>query len=353
MLRAAWCASPITCSGEPKVRQDIFEARYAARWQELEATLAPVKRTTEAAAAAAADSSTIAPLPPHVLPRRYRQVCHHLALARDRHYGTAVVSRLERLVLMGHQQLYGARGLGASIMHFLQRGLPILVRQYQAYVWVSALLFFGPLLACLVAIQYFPDFAYVIMSPAQLGDVQQMYSPHTQRIGVRGGAESDFMMFAFYIGNNVKIDFQVFASGLLLGVGSIFFLVFNGLHIGVVAGHLTQVGYIETFWGFVAGHSAFELTGIVLSGASGLMVGMCLIAPGQRTRFDALKAKMPDIIGLVYGAALLTFFAAFIEGFWSASRLPPVEIKYAVGVILWIVTIAYFVIPGRKEYRAA
>jgi hypothetical protein len=56
---------------------------------------------------------------------------------------------------------------------------------------------------------------------------------------------------------------------------------------------------------------------------------------------------MADIIGLVYGAALLTFLAAFIEAFWSASRLPPVELKYAVGIGLWVVTIAYLSLTGR------
>ena len=88
-------------------------------------------------------------------------------------------------------------------------------------------------------------------------------------------------MLAFYIYNNVRIDFQCFAGGLLFGVGSIFFLVYNGLHIGAVAGHLTRVGYGETFWGFVAGHSSFELLGAVLAGAAGLRIGYALVAPGR------------------------------------------------------------------------
>lgn len=334
------------------MRQDHFETRFHTRWAQLEATLAPVKLTKAGEAAARAAGNLVEPLPAEELPSRYREVCHHLALARDRHYGTALITRLERLVLTGHQQLYGARGFGGEAVAFLLRGLPQLARKYQRYLWAAALLFYGPAFACFIAIQFFPDFAYVIMSPAELGQMQQMYSPTTDRIGLRKGAESDFMMFAFYVGNNVKIDFQVFAGGILFGIGSIFFLVFNGLHIGTVAGHLTQLGYVETFWGFVSGHSAFELTGIVLSGAAGLMVGMCLIAPGQHSRFQALKLKMGDIIGLVYGAALLTFLAAFIEGFWSASRLPPVEIKYVAGGVLWLITIAYFVIPGRKDARA-
>ena len=328
------------------MRQELFEAHYADRWQAFEAALTTTGRGRKKKTAA----KTLAnEMPADEFPRRYREVCHHLALSRDRHYSTALVGRLERMALAGHQRLYGARAGGVSVREFLFRGFPALVRRRIGYVAASTLLFFGPLIACLIVIQYFPDFAHVVMRSDQLADAQQMYAPGNVRLGLQRGADSDFAMFGFYVANNVRIDFQCFAGGILFGIGSIFFLLFNGLTIGTVAGHLTYMGYIETFWGFVAGHSAFELTGVVLSGAAGLMVGMALVAPGRQARFAALKVRMPDIIGLVYGAALLTFLAAFIEAFWSASRLPPVEIKYAVGIALWVITLAYLALTGTSR----
>ena len=36
----------------------------------------------------------------------------------------------------------------------------------------------------------------------------------------------------------------------------------------------------------VSGHSALELTAIVISGAAGLRLGLAVIAPGKRTRFS-------------------------------------------------------------------
>jgi uncharacterized membrane protein SpoIIM required for sporulation len=355
-----WFGSQISCWGganENKndralhVKQENFESQYRLRWDQFEQGVAltakqrATRKTDSSKNARPIDASLAWPL--EELPRRYREICHHLALARDRHYSSTLVERLERLVLVGHQALYGAQELSGGVGRFLRAGLPRLVRQHSPYMWASALLFFAPLIACLIAIQYFPEFAYVIVSPEQMAEVQQMYAPENRRLGLQRDASTDFAMFGFYVANNVRIDFQCFAGGLLFGVGAIFFLLFNGLHIGAIAGHLTHVGYIETFWGFVAGHSAFELTGIVLSGAAGLMLGMALIAPGRQTRFAAVKSRMPDIIGVVYGAALLTFLAAFIEAFWSASRVPPVEVKYAVGIGLWVLTLAYFIFVGR------
>ncbi len=340
------------------MRQEEFVERYSARWMAFEAVVLPkklprkkvkgkdVRSTAELNAAAGAGADANWPL--EEMPRRYREVCHHLALARDRQYGTALIELLEKLVLAGHQQLYADTQTSGSVMRFLLGGFSRLTRKHWRYVLASTLLLFGPLIACLLAIQWYPEFAYVIVSPDQLAQAQQMYAPENARLGRPGGAQSDFMMFCFYIYNNVKIGFQCFAGGALFGVGSIFFLLFNGLNIGTVAGHLTHVGYNEPFWSFVAGHSAFELTGIVLSGASGLMLGMPLIAPGRQTRFAAVKTRLPEIMGMVYGAALLIFLAAFIEGFWSASRVPSPMVKYGVGIVMWLVTFAYLGFAGRR-----
>ena len=64
-----------------------------------------------------------------------------------------------------------------------------------------------------------------------------MYDPANKRLGMRE-ADTSLLMFGFYIWNNVRIGFQTFAGGLLVGVGSIWFLGANGVIIGAVAGYL-------------------------------------------------------------------------------------------------------------------
>ncbi|WP_331351678.1 stage II sporulation protein M, partial [Cellvibrio sp. UBA7671] len=80
-------------------------------------------------------------------------------------------------------------------------------------------------------------------------------------------SSTNIEMFGFYISNNIGVSFRTFASGILFGVGSIFFLVYNGLLMGAVSGHLTNAGFTETFFTFVVGHGSFELTAICISGA--------------------------------------------------------------------------------------
>jgi uncharacterized membrane protein SpoIIM required for sporulation len=103
------------------------------------------------------------------------------------------------------------------------------------------------------------------------------------------------------------------------------------------------------FWGFVAGHSAPELMGAVLSGAAGLRIGHALVAPGRLTRGAALRAAGRPAAVLVYGAAILTTGAAVIEAFWSSRVSIPFEVKVFFGLSLWVVMAVYLSFGGRSR----
>jgi uncharacterized membrane protein SpoIIM required for sporulation len=130
-------------------------------------------------------------------------------------------------------------------------------------------------------------------------------------------------------------------------VGSAWFLGANGVIIGAVAGYLTQAGFGETFWSFVAGHSALELTAIVLSGAAGFKLGLAVIAPGNLSRKAALIAAAKPAVRIMYGAAMMFLAAAFVEAFWSPITEVPFNVKIAVGAAAWVVLLAYFALAGR------
>lgn len=315
--------------------QDRFVARHEPEWQRL---------------AAALRSKAVDPEDAALLPALYRRVCHHYALAQARHYSAGVVERLHALVLEGHQRFYGTqRPLWRPIADFLVRGYPRLVRRQWPFVALAALVFLGPLALLTAAIQFHPELVYTVLDGADVSRMEAMYRPaERERLGRERAADSDLMMFGYYIRNNTGIGFRTFAGGILAGLGTLFFLVLNGVHIGAVAGHLTAVGYGETFWGFVSGHSAPELTAIVLSGAAGLRLGWAVVAPGPRSRLRALREDAVIGIRLIYGAAALFLAAAFVEAFWSSLAWPPPMVKYTVGIALWLVLWAYLLLGGRR-----
>ena len=318
-----------------------FEAKHEEEWRAFSASLG--KRGAET-------------VPLREMPRRFRRVVADLALARDRQYRTSLIDRLHALVLQAHLAVHGARAERryrnlAALWRWLAADFPAHVRAQRRFVFASAIAFFGPFLAIIAAVEWFPDFVYYLVSPETLARVQSMYAPGNERFGAGREAESDMLMFGFYIANNVRIDLQCLAGGILFGLGSLAALVGNGAFLGAIAGHLTEVGYGENFWGFVAGHSAFELIGLVLSGAAGLRIGYALVAPGRRPRAAALRLAGPDAAMLLAGAAMLTIGAAFIEAFWSSRVSIPFGAKVVFGAILGVMTVAYLVFGGRSHGR--
>ncbi|HEY7240736.1 MAG TPA: stage II sporulation protein M [Burkholderiales bacterium] len=316
------------------MKQAPFEAAHAHEWREFEKFL---------------DQPVPPPFPAEEMPARYRRLCQSLALAADRRYSPALVDRLNELALRGHHALYRNRGRqGQRVVEFMLGGFPELVRQEWRLVAAAAALFFGPLLALIGVLQVYPDFVYYLLSPEQIASFHEMYDPASKRLGMRE-ADTNVVMFGFYIWNNVRIGFQTFAGGLAFGVGSIWFLGSNGVVIGAVAGYLTEIGYARTFWSFVAGHSSFELIAIVLSGAAGLRLGLAVIAPGDVSRKAALVAAAKPAVRVMYGAALLFFIAAFVEAFWSPHTAIPFGAKIAAGVAGWMLLGSYFAFAGRAR----
>jgi uncharacterized membrane protein SpoIIM required for sporulation len=323
------------------MKQSQFEQRHTEQWQRFTERLDALERNRRTSSSGDDFS------------RDYRKICQHLALARERGYSSHLVDPLEQLAMRGHQQLYRHRSqFSAQLLSFIVADFPRLVRAEWRLVAISCLLFFGSLIIMGLLVYGFPDLVYSVVSPAQVTEMEAMYDPAARRIGqsAERTSSTDWLMFGYYIMHNIGIAFQTFASGLLLGVGSLFFLFFNGLLIGAVAGHLTGVGFGETFWSFVVGHGAFELTAIALAGAAGLKLGLALLAPGRLSRGEALRLAAKTSIRLIGGVMLFLLIAAFIEAYWSSMSGPPPLIKYLCGAVLWTSVVAYFCFAGRHAH---
>lgn len=323
------------------MKQSQFETHHQPEWQRF-------TRLLEALERGKVDSKTS-----EGFASDYRRICQQLALAQERGYSSHLIDPLHQLATRGHQQLYRHRSqMGARVLSFIMAGFPRLVRNQWRFVLAASVLFFGSLIVMGVLVYCFPDLVYSVVSPEQVTEMENMYDPSARRLGaaaVRGSSE-DWLMFAYYIMNNIGIAFQTFASGLLFGLGSVFFLFFNGLMIGAVAGHLSGVGFGQTFWSFAIGHGAFELTAIALAGAAGLKLGWALLAPGAMPRSEALRLAAKVSVQLICGVMIFLLIAAFIEAYWSSLNSVQPLTKYWVGAVLWTLVPTYLVCAGRRDH---
>jgi uncharacterized membrane protein SpoIIM required for sporulation len=225
---------------------------------------------------------------------------------------------------------------------------PRAVRAQSAYLWIALAVFAVPTLVLGYAVYFRPELILTVVDPATAASFQDMYSQSAASIGRSREAQNDWVMFGFYIANNIGVAFQCFASGLFAGVGSLFFLAFNGAYGGAIAGYLTEKGLGATFYSFVVTHAAFELTAIVLSGAAGLRLGHALLAPGRYTRLQSLVRAAKESAVIIYGVMAMLLIAAALEAFWSSAKWMPPLMKYGVAAICWIAVLSYLTLQGRS-----
>lgn len=324
------------------MKQYRFEENYQDTWQALEALLQQLE-SKKKKRLASEDFTRFSHL--------YRQTCYHYSLAQSRQYSPYLVEKLHDLVMRAHQHFYSKRRFHAwRIFQFIFSDFPVMVRKNARLLWLSAFLLFGPGITLGMLCYHDTEFIYTVMSQNQVVEMESMYDPGKEgEIGRIRGADTDLYMFGHYIQNNISIGFRTFAGGLFFGIGTVATLLFNGVFIGAVAGHLTQLGYGVTFWSFVSGHSALELMAICVCGAAGLRLALALFAPGRHTRLDALRLASKQAFILVMGGAAMLLAAAFVEAFWSSIRTVAPEIKYAVGGVFWLLVALYFTLSGRRH----
>lgn len=315
------------------MNEQRFIEKYGETWDAFENLLQHAETRTSA-------------VPLDDFPSLFRTLCNHLTLARSRGYSAALVERLNPLVERGHAVLYANRsGRWDHIIDYVAGGYARAVRRDWPTLLVALAVFFGSYFGVLGWLTFQPEWAVHVLGPEMASQMETMYASADEMRAQRE-ADSDIMMFGFYINNNVGIALRTFGAGVVFGIGSMATLLFNGVILGAASAHVTNVGYGDNFWSFVITHGSFELTAIALAGQAGFKIGFAPIWPGRRRRVQALTEEARESFGLVVGFSVMLVIAAFIEAFWSGSHVPNTG-KYVVGTACWLFVIGYFVFAGR------
>ena len=309
-----------------------FQTAHEALWAELEQAIGLPERK----------------LDPQRFLALYRTCCEHLALAEARGFPSSIIERLSIVTARAHQIVYRQSDFGiARIARVLLNRFPAMVRAHRGYVALSALLALGPAIALGLAVYHKPDLILSIVDGSTAARFEKMYDPSNAVLGRLRDAGSNWMMFGFYIMNNIGIAFQCYATGILFGVGSVYFIAMNGAFGGAIAGYVASAGFGGTFFSFVATHSAFELTAIVLCGAAGLRMGRAVLLPGRLRRTAALELAAKDTSIIVFGSAVMLVVAAALEAFWSSAAWITPTAKYSGAAACWILVTLFFL---RRPY---
>jgi uncharacterized membrane protein SpoIIM required for sporulation len=195
--------------------------------------------------------------------------------------------------------------------------------------------------------------AWVLNDPqvlANLGDTEEL----------RKVAEEDFANYysdnpaASFAGqvwtNNAWIAAQCIAFGIT-GIWVPYVVLSNAQNLGLNAAVLFSFGEGDTFFLYIAPHGMLELTAIFVAAAGGLRIFWAWVAPGKRTRGQALAEDGRALFTVAIGLVFVLLVSGILEGFVTPQPWPwPVKIGLgaaALGAFLF-----YMLFVGRRAYRA-
>jgi len=278
----------------------------------------------------------------------YRLASADLARAQTRNLGAGICDYLQDLVRRGYSQVYQGRQRQdwQEVARFYQLGFPQTVQQTWPYILVATLIFGLGLFMGWCYTWLDADFMRLVIPKQFIQLVQEEGKLWMGSIvGIEPLASSQIMT------NNISVTLGALAGGIFGGLGTIFILWYNGLHIGAIATLVGQYNLAYPFWAFVFPHGALELPAIFLSGAAGLLLGQALIFPGSRPRLLALKSQGQLAAQLMFGVVPMLIIAGLIEGFFSPNPSIPDGVKYLVGSILLTALLLYCFWPLPQSFR--
>src|SRR5213592_632699 len=280
---------------------------------------------------------------------QYREVAADLARARTYQVDPRVITYLERVVTAGHNALYRARGKQRTpLPHYILRDFPAAVVESWQYVLLAFLLFAIPAAVGYRMIRDRPALAEEIVSPVMVARAEEAAENQVEGRGYAQASKEDRPVAAALImSNNINVSFGTFVGGLTGGLLTAWLLFVNGMMLGLVIGLFQNYHALNYLMTFVAGHGVLELTAIFISAGAGFRLAKALIAPGDRTRRDALVLERHIAARMIGAVVTLLVIAGTIEGLLSASDAPAVW-KYGVSAstTLWL---ALYLVNGRRH----
>lgn len=279
------------------------------------------------------------------LGRIYRRTASDLAIARAESRDPRLVNYLNSLVIRAHGRIYRANAQGGKrILYFFTHELPQTFRRTWRYTFVSFSVFFVFAVLSFVGTRYDPEFSELVgVDPAFRELFIETKTHWWESLNEANQAGASQIMT-----HNIQVTIYTFAFGAMFGVGTLFYLAFNGANIASVVALTYRAGFGNDLVTFMVAHGVIELTCIFIAGGAGLLVGTALIMPGNLTRADALKTRGMEAVRLMLGVAVLLVIAGTIEGFISPMPINP-RIKYGIAILTGLALYSYLLLAGHER----
>jgi uncharacterized membrane protein SpoIIM required for sporulation len=290
---------------------------------------------------------------PEKLNSLFMQLTDDLSYARTFYGNRLVRYYLNYLAQKLYLSLYKTkRDRGRKIWAFWKRELPQLVYEARKELTLSFVVFLIAVAIGVFSSRYNPEFPSLILGDSYVQMTRENIAKGDPMAVYQSSSQYD-MMFGITL-NNIKVAFLTFIFGIALGIGSITFLIYNGVMVGAFQYFFFSKGIITQSILAIWLHGTLEISAIIIAGGAGITLGRGLVFPGTYRRLQSFQMSARRGLKILIGIIPIIVCAAIIESFLT--RYTQAHFLLRGGIIflsLAFVVFYFIVLPFRVARKNA
>ena len=289
---------------------------------------------------------------PDELARRFTYLVDDLAYAKTFYPSGNTTRYINSLAANIYLSIYRNRTEKSSrVITFWTVELPLIMYRYRRTLFTAFLFFAAFVLMGVCSSMYDQTFVRAVMGDGYV-DMTERNIAAGDPFGVYK-REAQLNMFFRIALNNIGVSFNCFILGILCAVGTLYYLMSNGLMLGVFE-HLFfkhGLGIQSILVVFI--HGTLEISALVISGMAGLILGNSILFPKTYTRLQSIRQGAKDGVKIMVGLIPVFGVAAFFESFVTRHTGMPVVISVTIlSASLAFVIFYYILYPARLHRKA-
>ena len=276
------------------------------------------------------------------------KIMNDLAYAQTYYPKSKIVLYLNNLAKISHGRVYHAkRSENNVLIAFFFETVPLLVYKHRRYLYISFLFFFICFFIGLLSTFNDDSFARQILGDSYIDQtLENIESGDTLAIYKSG---SNWGSFIGILDNNMRVGLNMFLSGLFIGIGTGFYIVYNAIMVAVFQAFFFQQ---NSFFDSIKGiwiHGTFEIFAMIIEAAAGYIIGASILFPGTLKRMESFKIGMREAFYIYLSTIPFTIMAAFLEGYVTRyyNTMPTLVCLAIIIGCLGIITYYYFILPRK------
>ncbi|WP_276165897.1 stage II sporulation protein M [Zobellia alginiliquefaciens] len=290
-------------------------------------------------------------LTPDKLSDLYIEITDHLSYAKTFYAGSNTEFYLNTLASQAHQKIYKTKREPKNrILEFWKTEFPTMFFHHQRELLIAFLVFFffslvgafssaneGTFVRSILGDGY----VNMTLENIEKGDPMAVY----KQMG-------EFNMFLGITINNIRVALMAFAYGILLGIGTLFVMMQNGIMLGSFQYFFYEKGLlwesVRTIWI----HGTIEISVIIIAGCAGLVLANGILFPGTYTRLESFKRGVQNGLKIMMSTVPFFIIAGFLEGFVTRhTEMPDALAILIITGSLALILFYYVIYPNRLNKK--